>query len=133
MDKEVATGADLLIVDDNVDGADALGDMASLMGFDAMVVYNVADALRQIAQTKPRGVLLDVNMPGMDGLDFAIHLRAAHGHSILLIAVTGAGIEDSRAAQTFSIVDHHLLKPVDIDVLERLLRDHLKPAAESST
>ena len=61
-------------------------------------------------------------MPDVDGLDLARQLRADCGDDIVLIAISGAGVEDDRAAQTFAIVDHHFAKPVNVADLERILR-----------
>lgn len=113
--------SELLIVDDNIDAAESLRELVLVLGFNSVIVHSVADALAQIREVVPLRILLDVNMPDVDGLDFARQVRKEFGTSIVLIAVTGAGVEDSRAAATFAIVDYHLLKPVDVDALERIL------------
>ncbi len=125
--------SELLIVDDNIDAAETMRDLVMMLGFGAVVVHNVADALRQVRMVAPLRILLDVNMPDVDGLDFARQIRREFDPSIVLIAVTGAGAEDARAAATFAIVDHHLLKPVDVNVLERILLKPLAAAEGSST
>ena len=113
---------DILVVDDNRDAADALAEMLGLMGFEASVAHSVDEALARIRHRQPLCVLLDVNMPDVDGLDLARQIRAERGDNIVLIAITGAGVEDQRAAQTFEIVDHHFTKPLDIARLEQILR-----------
>lgn len=124
--------SELLIVDDNVDAAESMRELVLVLGFDAVVVHNVADALTQVRRVRPLRILLDVNMPDVDGLDFARQMRAEFGSAVVLIAVTGAGVEDPRAAATFAIVDHHLLKPVDVDALEHILLKPLNAARGSS-
>ena len=113
---------DILVVDDNRDAADALAEVLGLMGFQASVVHTVDEALARIRHQQPLCVLLDVNMPDIDGLDLARQIRLEHGDDIVLIAITGAGVEDERAAQTFAIVDHHFTKPLDIASLEQILK-----------
>ena len=71
-------------------------------------------------------VLLDVGMPGMDGLELVRHVRAQYGDEIVLVAVTGGDMHDERVAGTLERVDHYLRKPVDPNELTKIL-----PAFES--
>ncbi len=117
--------SDVLIVDDDIDTADLLHDVLLCVGIDSVAVYSVADALEQVNDTKPCCILLDVNMPGRDGLDLARAVRTEHGSSIVLVAISGASHADDRAAKTFEIVDHHFQKPVDFAQLLQILRASL--------
>jgi CheY-like chemotaxis protein len=67
-------------------------------------------------------VILDIEMPQMDGINAAIRIRSALGSGVpLLIALTGhTGMTKLAASST--AFDHVLLKPVDVDALHRLLR-----------
>lgn len=113
---------DVLIVDDLADFADSMADLLQMMGFTAAVSYSAEHALGVVRERKPLCVLLDVNMPGMDGLDFTRTLRQECGDSVILIAVSGAAPDDERAAATFDLVDHHFVKPLDFAALEKVLR-----------
>jgi len=67
-------------------------------------------------------ILLDIGLPGMDGHEVGRRLRQeADLGSVLLIAITGYGQESARQASQKSGFDHHLVKPVDLDALQRLL------------
>jgi DNA-binding response OmpR family regulator len=57
----------------------------------------------------------------MDGLELSQELRQRYGDDIVLIAVTGREKDDERVSGTFASVDHYLQKPVDPDVLKKLL------------
>lgn len=113
---------DVLIVDDLADFADSMVVLLEMMGFTAAVSYDAEQALGVVRDRKPLCVLLDVNMPGMDGLDFARALRRECGDSVILIAVSGAAPDDERASATFDLVDHHFVKPLDFAALEKILR-----------
>lgn len=113
----------LLVVDDNRDAAMTLGTLlGKLAGHDVRIAYDGPEALRIAQSFKPEVVLLDIGLPGMDGCEVARRLRAtASGANALLIALTGWGQrEDHRRSQDAGF-DHHLVKPVDSEVIEELI------------
>ena len=67
-------------------------------------------------------ILMDIRMPEMNGLDVARRIRAdPRSSKVLLLALSGSGeLEDRRAALAAGF-DHHLVKPVDSDLLRKLL------------
>jgi CheY-like chemotaxis protein len=66
--------------------------------------------------------VLDIGMPGMDGYELARRARAEpHGAELTLIALTGWGNEEDRRRSREAGIDYHLVKPVDVKVLETLL------------
>ncbi|HEY3633681.1 MAG TPA: response regulator [Caldimonas sp.] len=111
----------VLVVDDVADAAEALAETLGLSGYKVQVAETGARALALIEEQQPHCVLLDIGMPGMDGNDLARTLRARYGDDIVLIAVTGREHDDERVSDTFARVDHYLQKPVDPDVLRKLL------------
>jgi CheY-like chemotaxis protein len=61
-------------------------------------------------------------MPGMDGYELAVRLRQQRGtEKLLLVAVTGFGQDNDRRRSLEATIDHHLVKPVDLDALQALL------------
>jgi len=112
----------VLIADDNRDAAESLARLLEMSGHEVNVVTNGAAAIAQAASTRPDVVLLDIGMPGMDGHEVARRLRQlTNGPDMRLIAMTGYGGEDDRARSAESGFDHHLVKPIDLADLERLL------------
>ena len=114
----VAGAVRLLIVDDNVDAADAIGTLLSLHGFDVATAHDPGAAIDRAAEIDPDVILLDIGLPGMTGFELARKLRARpNGRRAKLIAVTGYGqtgdTEQARAAG----FDSYLVKPVDLDQL----------------
>jgi len=111
----------VLVVDDNRDAADSLGMLLEVAGADARVVYNGPAALEALPTYCPQVVLLDVGMPGMDGYSVARRIREDPRYRrVALIALTGFGQEQDRLRSLSAGFDHHLTKPADLNVLERL-------------
>ena len=112
----------ILVVDDNVDAASGLGRLLGLMGYDVRVVNDGPAAVAEVDRFAPQVVLLDLGMPGMDGLETAERIRLCeHGHDLFLIAVTGWGQDKDRQRTEAAGFVAHLTKPVNFDQLETLL------------
>jgi CheY-like chemotaxis protein len=113
----------VLVVDDNVDAADSLGDLLSAWGYEVTVAHDGPAALAAMQDTLPDIALLDIGMPSMDGYELAAHLRFQPGcQELPIVAITGAGgPEDVRRsrAKGFSA---HLVKPVSPESLLTLLK-----------
>ena len=85
----------ILIVDDNKDAAASLGRLLGVLGKETRVVHDGIAALAEMEDFRPQVVLLDLGMPGMDGLETASRLRAhPAGHQVAIVAVTGWGEND---------------------------------------
>jgi CheY-like chemotaxis protein len=115
-------GRRVLVVDDNRDAADSLAMMLRYAGAQVRVEYDGFSALEAIPDCRPDVVLLDIGMPRLNGCDLARTIRSdpAHGN-LLLVALTGWGQAADRMRSHEAGIDHHLVKPVDFDVLQELL------------
>ena len=114
----------VLVVDDNVDVADSLRLLLDMMGMDAQAVHDGASALAAMDDFEPDIVLLDIGMPGMDGHEFARHVRArTDGQRIRLVAISGWGQDEDYQRSREAGIDDHLVKPVDLGALERILAE----------
>jgi CheY-like chemotaxis protein len=113
----------VLVVDDNVDGAQSLAMLLGLIGHEVRVAYDGPEALEVAAEFCPEVVLLDVGLPrGMDGYEVARRLRARPGtETAELVAVTGHGSEEERAHAREAGFSSHFVKPVDLGGLFNLL------------
>jgi CheY-like chemotaxis protein len=113
----------VLVVDDNVDAADSLGELLTAWGYHVTVAHDGPAALAALQDTLPDIALLDIGMPAMDGYELAAHLRFQPGcEDLPIVAVTGSGgPEDIRRsrAKGFSA---HLVKPVSLASLMTLLK-----------
>ena len=115
--------ARVLVVDDNYDAADSLSMVLEVLGADVRVAHDGFEALDAFAAYAPSVVLLDIGMPGMNGYEVARAIRSRFPESAAcLVALTGWGQDDDRQRARDAGFDHHLVKPVDLDVLQDLLR-----------
>ncbi len=120
----------VLTVDDNRDSAESLRMLLELWGHDARCAFDGREALDLAEDFEPEVVLLDIGLPGMSGYELAARLRASEAlRQVTLIAVTGYGQEEDRRQVRAAGFDHHLVKPVDPDALERLMKVLHRPAA----
>ena len=114
----------VLCVDDNHDAADSLGVMLELVGFEAKVCYDGASALAVADEFRPDACILDLTMPGLDGVEVGRRLRErGWDRNLPLVAVTALGNDDARRRTTQAGFDLHLTKPVDPDRLANVLAD----------
>ncbi len=112
----------VLVVDDNMDAANALVMLLQIVGHDARVVYSGVEATKSALEYQPHLVLMDIGMPDMDGYAVAKEMRADPAlKSTVLIAVTGYGQEGDIARSRESGFAHHLVKPLDFLELRKLL------------
>jgi CheY-like chemotaxis protein len=115
----------VLIVDDNADAADSLALLLSLEGHETLCVYSAAAALQRVCAFAPDVVLLDIGLPDTNGYEVARRLRTLSGcAAIRLIALTGYGQPGDRDRAITAGFEAHLVKPVDLTELGRLLATH---------
>jgi CheY-like chemotaxis protein len=112
----------VLVVDDSEVQAKSLGMLLEMMGHQVRVAYNGLAALEISAEFVPDVALIDVGLPGMDGYELARRIRAQPQlqHTVL-IAQTGWGREEDRENSREAGFDHHLSKPIDHQLLEKIL------------
>lgn len=111
----------VLVVDDEPDTCEALGDLLRSYGYAVRCARSAIDALRVAEEQQPACVLMDLGMPGIDGCELALRLRAAHGHGLVLIAITGWSRQADRDRAEAAGVDFVLVKPITAAALQRFL------------
>lgn len=112
----------VLVVDDNADAADSLAMLLRIAGQEVEVAYDGASALAKAEAARPDVALLDLGMPQIDGFQLAKAFRSSPQLAgVLLVALTGWGQPEDRQRTKQCGFDHHLVKPVDIAALRRLL------------
>jgi CheY-like chemotaxis protein len=117
------TAQRVMVVDDNKDTADSLAMLVQVFGHEVKAFYDGPSALANIESYKPTVVLLDIVMPGMDGFALirAIRQLPVIG-SVYAISISGFGRPNEHDRAISSGFDEHLSKPVDIPLLEELLK-----------
>jgi len=115
-------GRRVLVVDDNEDAIETLQTLLESLGATVAVAGNGHEALLRFERFEPDAVLLDIGMPGMDGYEVARRIRALPaGRSTPLIAVTGWGQQEDIRRCFEAGIDHHLVKPLDVDKLWEII------------
>lgn len=115
-------GRRILVIDDNVDGAESLSLVLELSGHEVRIAHSGPDALAKARTFVPEIVFCDIGMPGMSGYEVAKRFRADRDLSrAILVALTGWGSDDDRRQALAAGFDHHLTKPVEAGKLRALL------------
>ena len=123
-------GRKVLVVDDNRDAAETLGKILEIAGHEVLIAHDGEEALAKAGKHRPEVVLLDIGLPKMDGYEVARRLRLDLGNEgLLLIAVTGYGNLEDRERGKLSGFDYHLVKPIDLQQLQRLLASRRRAEA----
>jgi PAS domain S-box-containing protein len=119
-----AAGDRVLVVDDNVDTATGMSRLLRAQGYTVETAFDGPTAVEKGRDFRPRYVLMDIGLPGMDGYQVASKLRhEGCCKDSLIVAVSGYGQgEDVRRSHEAGF-DHHLVKPVNLDQLKRLLAE----------
>jgi CheY-like chemotaxis protein len=121
----------ILLVDDNVSITTAVAALLQASGHQVRVCNDGPGALAAAAEFRADVALIDIAMPGMDGLEVARRLRADYpDQPVALIAVTGYGREDDVRNFKAAGFDRHLLKPVELAELNAAIAAVCAPVAE---
>ncbi len=112
----------LVLVDDNADAADSLSTLLNVQGYHTAVEYDARSGLRRARSERPDAMLVDIGLPDIDGYQLAQQLRAMPETSgTVLVAITGYGQAKDRERAIAAGFAHHLVKPVDMTALVRVL------------
>ena len=112
----------ILVVDDNMDAAESLAALLAINGHETRMAHDGAQAVEEAEAFKPDVVFLDIGMPSIDGHETARRIRRTPwGKDMVLVALTGWGQTDDRRRSKEAGFDHHLVKPADPTVVEKLI------------
>lgn len=113
-----AMGTRVLIAEDHIDSARGIGLLLRLYGYEVTIVTDGRDAVRAATWFAPQAALIDLTLPGLDGFDVAMQLRALTVTSTCrLIAMTGWTAEEYFVRARAAGFDEHLVKPISADAL----------------
>jgi CheY-like chemotaxis protein len=111
----------ILVADDNRDSADSLAMLLELAGHSVEVAYDGLEAVEKAGVLPIHIVLLDIGMPRLNGYEAARRIREQRQQGLKLVALTGWGQEEDRRRSEKAGFDAHLVKPVDLAALTKLL------------
>jgi len=112
----------VLLVDDNPDQLAGLAELLRMRGYKVIEAGGGFEALRLASEFKPASCVIDIGLPGIDGYEVARRLRALPETSASrLVALTGYNIRDEQQPFKDAGFDRYLLKPTEVDELDRIL------------
>ena len=112
----------VLVVDDNTDAAEMLGLLLAAQGHEVAIEHGALGALARSRSMRPDVCLLDIGLPDIDGHELARRLQQEPMMAgAVLVAVTGYGQPQDREAALASGFAHHLVKPLEVEVLLEVL------------
>jgi CheY-like chemotaxis protein len=121
-DVDVSAKQRIVIADDHLDSLSSLAMMLKIGGNDVRTARHGIEAIEVAAAFQPAVILLDIGMPELNGYETCRRIRKEPwGSEIIMIALTGWGQEEDKRKSKEAGFDYHLVKPVDPDVLEKLL------------
>ena len=120
----------ILIAEDNPDSACSLKVLLQGLGYEAQVVNDGESAVRAAAVFRPQVILMDIGMPGLNGYDAARQIREqSPDMQVRIVALTGLNQQIDRLRSAEAGIDHHMVKPLDLEVLQPILDSTWKPGA----
>jgi PAS domain S-box-containing protein len=125
-DQRTAAGTKrrILVVDDDRDSARSMARLLALLGNDVRTAHDGLEAVKVAEEFRPEVILMDVGMPRLNGYEATRRIREQPwGRGLIIIALTGWGQEGDRVESREAGCDRHLIKPVDIRGLEKLLTE----------
>lgn len=117
----MADEVEVLVVDDDQDTRETLAMLLMEYGYRVRLASDGASALAAVDEKPPVCVLLDLGLPGMNGIELARAIRAKHGPSMVLISLTGWANTERQDEAESAGVDFVLPKPLDLERFTRLL------------
>ena len=119
-------GEPILIVDDNPQNLKLARVVLSGEGYAVKTAMNAEDALCLLASFTPRLILMDLQLPHMDGLELTRQIKADPARrDIVIVALTAYAMKGDKEKATAAGCDGYLSKPIDIGELARVVAERL--------
>ncbi len=113
----------VLVIDDNRQTADALVQMLKVLGLEARPAYGASPAMTILTHMLPNLVLVDINMPGLSGLEVLAYLRREPRlHRVPVVVITADEQPETRQQALQAGAQGFLVKPITLNDLERELQ-----------
>jgi len=122
----------VLVVDDNKNQVESVSALLKIFGCEVRAAHDGLSALEVLKDFIPEFALIDIGLPGIDGLELARRIRKVNEYkNIVLIAQTGWGRDEDREESRQAGFNYHLTKPLNFQLLEKILTER-GPRPESS-
>ena len=117
----------ILYIEDNPENRTLVKRVLEVEGYTVMLANNAKEGLAQAIANPPDLILMDINMPGMDGYVTTSHLKSTPGlESIKVIALTANVMKGDKEKTLAAGCDGYLQKPIDVDQLPRQIARYLE-------
>jgi CheY-like chemotaxis protein len=124
----------ILIVDDNDLNLKLARVVLAGAGYQVRTATDGEEALRLLESFTPRLILMDLQLPGLDGLTLTRQLKAAPGgHNIIIIALTAYAMKGDAEKAVAAGCDGYVSKPIDVEALPRIVADYLAQSEGGGT
>lgn len=121
----------ILVVDDNPGNLKLLSYVLENQGYGIRTAADAGEALAALRQFRPRLILLDLQLPGMDGLELARHLKMDPAQAgVLIVAVTASAMKGDEEKAIEAGCDGYITKPIDTRTLPKLVASYLASGPE---
>ena len=128
------TEATILVVEDNERNRKLVRDVLQFAGFDVVAAETAERGIDLALQCPPDLILMDLQLPGMDGVEAMHQLRTASRTSTVpIVAVTAQAMKDDRRLALAAGFDGYIEKPISVPALPEQVRSYLQPHEEAAT
>jgi two-component system cell cycle response regulator DivK len=122
-------GEPILVVDDNPQNLKLARVILTAEGYEVRTAVDAEEALRMLESFRPRLILMDLQLPRMDGLELTRRLKAdPERDTIVILALTAYAMRGDDQKALAAGCDGYMSKPIDIDALPRVVAEHLTRA-----
>ncbi len=120
------SGEPILVVDDNPMNVKLMSYLLEKWGHEVHVAMDAQEALAVLESVRPRLILMDLQLPGMDGLTLTRILKAREDLAgVPVVAVTAFAMKGDEERALEAGCDGYITKPIDIQSLPRMVKDYL--------
>jgi CheY-like chemotaxis protein len=133
MKRSPMPGDPILIVDDNPQNLKLARLLLAAEGYDARTAVDAEQALVLMEQFMPKLILMDIQLPGMDGLELTRRLKAEPStRQIVVVALTAFAMKGDEEKARAAGCDGYITKPIDVTTLPAAIADYLSAGADSA-
>ncbi len=126
-------GEPILVIDDNTESLKLARVLLELEGYQVHTARNAEEALALLQESRPRLVLMDLQLPGMDGLELTRRLKVDPAYTdVLVVALTAYAMKGDEQKALEAGCDGYIPKPIDTRTLPRLLARYLAGSGEEA-
>jgi two-component system, cell cycle response regulator DivK len=120
------SGEAILIVDDNPSNLKLVKILLDKAGYDIRTASDAKEALRVLTTFQPQLILMDIQLPGMSGLELTMKLRADHAYQdVIILAITAYAMKSSEEDALAAGCDGFIAKPIDTRTLPNVITKYL--------